>query len=69
MMRSVLVIMAQKYRLRTNVTSDKQSRGPNRWYAIQRDVPGNSVGTDKHCENKVQREVLKYLEGKLIPPH
>ena len=26
-----------------NVTSDKQSRGSNRWYAIQGDVPGNSA--------------------------
>ena len=69
MMRSVLVIMAHKCRPRTNVTSNKQSRGPNRWYAVQGDIPGNSEGIDMHCKNKVQREVLKYLKRKLLPPH
>ena len=69
MTKSVLVMMAQEGRPRTNVTSDKQNRGPNRWSAVQRDIPESSGGTNKHYKNKVQREVLKYLRRKLLPPH
>ena len=69
MTRSVLVIMAQEGRPRTNVTLDKQSRGPTRWSAVQRDIPGNSAGTDKHCKNKVQMGVLEYLRRMLLLSH
>ena len=61
--------MAQEGRPRANVTLDNQSRVPNRWSAVQGDVPGSSTGTDKHCKNKVHRGVLKYLRRKLLPPH
>jgi len=69
MTTSVLIIMTQEDRLRTNVTSANQSQGSNRWFAVQGDVLGSFVGTDKHCKNKVQRGVLKYLRRKLLPPH
>ena len=61
--------MAQESRPRTDVTSTNQSRGPDRRSAVQGDVPGSSADTDKHCKNKVQRGVLKYLRRKLLPPH
>ena len=64
-----LVILAQEGMPRTNVTLDTQSRDPNRLSAVQKDVPGSSAGTDKHCGNKVQRGVLKYPRKKLLPPH
>ena len=69
MTRSILVIIAQEGRSRTNVTSDNQSQGLNRWSAVQGDVPGSSAGTDKHCKKKVQKGVLKYLRRKLLSPH
>ena len=52
MTRSVLDIMTQEGRPRTNVTSVNQRRGLNRWFAVQGDVPGSSTGMDKHCKNK-----------------
>ena len=57
--------MAQEGTSRTKVTSDKQSRGSNKRSTVREDVPRSSAGTDKHCQNKVQRGVLKYLRGKM----
>ena len=69
MTRSILVIMAQEGKPRTNVTSDNQNQGSNRWSTIQKDVLGSFAGTDKPCKNKVQRGVLKCLRRKLLPLH
>ena len=52
MTRSVLVIMAQEGKSRTNVISDDQSQGLNRWSAVQGDVPRSSFGMGKYCRNK-----------------
>ena len=57
--------MAQEGTPRTKVTLDKQSRGSNKRSTVQEDAPRSSAGTDKHCQNKVQRGDLKYLRGKL----
>ena len=51
-----------------NASSAEQSRGPKRWSAVQGNVPGNFVGTDKHYRNIGQGGVLKYLRRKLLPP-
>ena len=69
MTKSFRDIIAQKGVPRTNSTSDKPSRGPNKRSAIRKDIPIGPTGVDKHGKNKVQREVLKYLRRKLLPPH
>ena len=51
MKKLVLVIRAQEGGLRMNVSLANQSRGSKRWSAVQRDVPGNSIDTDKHYRN------------------
>ena len=51
MKKLVLVIRAHEGGLRTNVSSANQSRGSKGWSAVQRNVPGNSVDTDKHYKN------------------
>ena len=56
-------------RPRTDITSNNQSRGPNRWSAVQGDVLRSFASTDTHCKNKVQRGVTKYLKRKLLPPY
>ena len=62
--------MAQEGTPRTNVTldvtSDKQSRDPNKRSTIREDVPRSSASTDKHGKNQVQRRVQKYLKGKAM---
>ena len=40
--------MAQEGVPRTNSTSDKPSRGPNKRSAVKKDVPRGPAGTDKH---------------------
>ena len=69
MKKLVLVIKAHEGDLRTNVSSANQSRGPKGWSAIQGNVLGNSVDTNKHYRNIGQRGVLKYLRRKLLSPH
>ena len=69
MKKLVLVIMAQEGGPRMNASSDNQSRGLKRWSVVQGNVPGSSIGMDKHCRNIGQGGVLKYLRKKLLPPH
>ena len=40
--------MAQEGVPRTNSTSDKPSRGPNKRSAVKKDVPRGPAGTNKH---------------------
>ena len=47
MTKSFRDIMAQEGVPRTNSISDKPSRGPNRWFAIRKDVPRGPAGTNK----------------------
>ena len=61
-----MVVIAQEGRPMTNVALANQSQGPNRQSVVQEDVPGSFTGTDKHCRNKVQRGILKYLRRKLL---
>ena len=69
MKKLVLIIMTQKSGPRMNATSAKQSRGPTRWFIIQGNVSGNSVGMNKHYRSIGQGEVLKYIRRKLLPLH
>ena len=65
----VLVIMTKEGRPMTNVSLDRKSRGLNRWSAIQGNVLGSSIDTNKHCRNIGQGGILKYLRRKLLPPY
>ena len=58
---------AQEGGPRMNASSANQSRGQKRWFAVQGNVPGNSVDTDKHYRNIGYGGVLKYLKRKLLP--
>ena len=51
MKKLVLVMMDQEGGPRMNAYSANQRRGQKRWSAIQGNVPGSSVGTDRHCRN------------------
>ena len=65
----VLVIMTKEGRPMTNVSLDRKSRGSNRWSAIQGNLLGSSIDTNKHCRNIGQGGILKYLRRKLLPPY
>ena len=69
MRKLVLVIRAQESGLRMITSSTNKSQGLERWSAVLGNVPGNSLGTDKHYKNIGHGEVLKYLRRKLLPPH
>ena len=69
MKKLVLVIRAHNSGPRMNASSTNQSQGPKGWSAVQGNVPGNSVDTNKHYRNIGQGGVLKYLRRKLLPPH
>ena len=69
MKKLVLVIMAQEGGPRINTSSANQGRGQKKWSTIQGNVPGSSIGMNRHCRNIGQGEVLKYLRRKLLPPH
>ena len=51
MKKLVLVIRAQEGGLRMNASSTNQSRGQKSGSTVQRDVPGNSVDTNKYYRN------------------
>ena len=69
MKKLVLVIRAHKGGPRMNAFSANQIRNLKGWSAVQGNVPGNSVGTDKHYRNIGKGGVLKYLRRKLLPLH
>jgi len=56
-----LVTRVQEDGSRRNASSTEQSRGPNVWFAIQGNVPGDSINKDIHQEGTGQRGTMKYL--------
>ena len=44
-----------------NASSSEQSRGPKVWYAIQGNIPRDSIDKDTHHEGIGQRGTMKYL--------
>ena len=52
-----------------NASSAKQSQGQKMRSDIKGNVPNSSTDEDKYLEGTRQREVMKYLKGKLLPPH
>ena len=54
---------------RRNASSAKQSRDHKVRSVIKSNVPDNSTNEDKYKKGTGQREAMKYLKGKLLPPH
>ena len=59
----------QKGGSRNNPSSTDQSQGQKVWFDIKSNIPGNSTDDDKYQEGTWYREAVKYLKGKLLPPH
>ena len=54
---------------RKNASSAEQGRGQKVRSDIKSNIPDNSTDEDKYQEETRQREAMKYLKGKLLPPH
>ena len=54
---------------RMNASSAKQSRGQKIQYDIKSNILNGSTDEDKYLKGTRQREAMKYLKGKLLPPH
>ena len=54
---------------RRNASSVEQSQGQKVWFDTRSNVPNDSTDDDKYPEGTGQREAMKYLKGKLLPPH
>ena len=61
--------MFQGSDLRMNASSTRQSRGQKMWFDIKSNISNDSIDKDKYLEGTRQREAMKYLKGKLLPPH
>ena len=55
-------MMVQEGGLRRDASSIEQSRGPKVWFAIQGNVPRDSIDKDTHYESIGQKEAIKYLK-------
>ena len=54
---------------RRNASLAKQSRDHKVRSVIKSNVPDNFTNEDKYNKGTGQREAMKYLKGKLLPPH
>ena len=54
---------------RMNASSARQRRGQKMRFDIKSNVLDDSIDDDKYQEGTRQREAMKYLKGKLLPPH
>ena len=64
-----MIVTIREGCLRRNTSSDEQNRGQKVWSNTRSNVPDNSINVDKYPEGIEQREAMKYLKGKLLPPH
>ena len=64
-----MIVTIREGCLRRNTSSDEQSRGQKVWSNTRSNVPDNYINEDKYPEGIEQREAMKYLKGKLLPPH
>ena len=64
-----MIIIIQKGGLRRNASSAKQSRGRKVWSDIKNNIPDKSTDEEKYQEGTGYKETMKYLKGKLLPPH
>ena len=56
--------MTQEVLLRTNPTSDKPSRGPDRRPAVWKDFPESPASIDKHCKKQSTEGSLEISKEK-----
>ena len=61
MKRWGLVIRVQEGGPKRITSLAEQSRGPKVWFAIQGNVPGDSIDNDTHHEGTGQRGTVKYV--------
>jgi len=54
---------------RRNTSSAEQSQGQKVRFDTKSNVPNDSTDEDKYPKETGQREAMKYLKGKLLPPH
>ena len=52
-----------------NTSLTKQGRGQKVWFDTKSNDPDDSTDADKYLEGTRQKEAMKYLKGKLLPPH
>ena len=52
-----------------NAFSAKQSQGQNIQFDVKSNVSDNFTDEDKYQERTGHRKAMKYLKGKLLPPH
>ena len=64
-----MIMIIQKGGLRMNASPAKQNRGGSVQSNIKSNVSDNSTDEDKYHEGTGHREAMKYLKGKLLPPH
>ena len=64
-----MIVTIREGCLRRNTSSDEQNRDQKVWSNTRSNVPDNSINEDKYPEGIEQREAMKYLKGKLLPPH
>ena len=50
-----------------NTSSADQSWGPKRWFAVQENMPENSIGKDKHYRNMETPFSMTYRAEVVIP--
>ena len=54
---------------RRNTSSAKQSQGQKVWSDTRSNVSNDSTDEDKYQEGTRYKEAMKYIKGKLLPPH
>ena len=64
-----MIVTIREGCLRRNTSSDEQRRGQKVWSNTRGNSPDDSTNVDKYPEGIKQREAMKYLKGKLLPPH
>ena len=52
-----------------NTSSAEQDRGQKVWSDTKSNVSEDFTNVDKYLEGIRQKEVMKYLKGKLLPSH
>ena len=62
-------MIIQKGGLRRNASLAEQNQGRKVQFDIKSNVPDNSTDKDKYKKGTGYRETMKYLKGKLLPPH
>ena len=52
-----------------NAFSAKQNQGQNIQFDVKSNVSDNFTDKDKYQEGTRYKEAMKYIKGKLLPPH